>query len=357
MINRFLFFLLIGFFNLSAQTPAAITFRKDSHDFGLVEEKRGPVSHHFYFRNNGAVPITVGSVETSCGCTVTEWTADPVDPGKEGQIKAVFDPEGRPGYFNKTITVIFSPDSTPVNLQIRGQVSENVKVVNTLLEHEDGQLKTRSAGFNLGKVFINQDPVFRHFILFNSGDSDLLITDTQAPAHLQVNAPSKIKPGNAESVSIKFNPKKFKKFGLHTDQLVLQTNDPINPEKHFSVYATIEEFFPVMSPSELEQAPRLTLSASEIKFPGMQQSSVLERELIYRNTGKKPLLIRSVIPNCSCLTAQTESDSLAPGASARMKIKFTPSGRSGRQIKSIMIYSNDPQHPVQKVTLNGLVSE
>ena len=357
MTTRFLFFLLIGFFDLSAQTPAGITFRKDLHDFGLVEEKRGPVSHHFYFRNNGAVPVTVSSVETSCGCTVTEWTADRVDPGKEGQIKAVFDPEGRPGYFNKTITVTFSPDSTPVSLQIRGQVSESAKAASSMLEHEDGQLKTRSSGFNLGKVFINQDPIFKYFILFNNGQSDLLITNTQAPPHLQVNVSSKIKPGASETISIKFNPKKFNKFGLHTDQLVLQTNDPINPEKHFSVYATIEEFFPVMSPSELDQAPRLTLSSSEIKFPGMQQSEVLEKEIIYRNTGKKPLLIRSVVPNCSCLTAQTESDSLAPGASARMKIKFTPSGRSGRQIKSIMIYSTDPQHPVQKITLNGLVSE
>jgi len=89
----------------------------------------------------------------------------------------------------------------------------------------------------------------------------------------------------------------------------------------------------------------------------MSQNAVLERDIIFRNTGKNTLKIRSVVPNCSCVVALADSDALEPGVSGRLKIKFSPAGRTGRQIKSILIYSNDPLHPVQKITLNGLVED
>lgn len=355
-----LIFLQLLLWSAYGQVQQSVSFRKDYHDFGSVTEKKGKVSHVFYFKNGSQNPVQIKSVESACGCTIAEWTSEPVQPGKEGQIKAEYDPAGRPGYFNKTISVIFSSDSTPYNLQIRGQVFRETSAGSDAdtdgLEHMDGQLKTRSAGFNLGKVYINQDPVYRNFTLYNAGNSDLIIKETETPEHLKVNYPSRIRAGTSEILSIKFIPNKIKVFGLHTDQLVLKTNDANQPEKHFSVYATVEEFFPVMSPEELEEAPSLQLSVSEIKFPSMKQGAVLEREIVCRNTGKKTLKIRSVITNCSCLSAVADAETIEPGSSVKIKIRFSSAGRIGRQIKSVMIYSNDPLHPVQKITLNGLVN-
>lgn len=342
---------------VSGQVQNEISFRKDSHDFGVIAEGEGSVTHTFFFRNNTTQPIGIGSVETGCGCTVTEWTGDKIKPGKEGQIKAVFDPSGRPGFFRKSILVTFLPDSVTTTLQISGQVLENSKLVKEIFDHRDGQLKTRSSGFNLGKVFINQEPAIRNFNLYNSGLIPLKIEDAEFPDHLSVKFPKEIKPGETGVLSIKFNNAKKHGFGLQVHQLELFTSDPENPVKHFSVIATIEEFFPVLSPEALEQAPRMSLSASEIKFQTIKQEMILEREVIFRNTGKTVLKIRDIVPNCTCVTASADLAEVQPGNTGKIKIRFNPAGRPGRQIKSIVIYSNDPQHPVQKIMLNGLVSE
>lgn len=263
---------------------------------------------------------------------------------------------GRPGYFNKSITVTFSPDSLLLNLQIRGNVTETGSKVIEILDHTDGQLKTRSTGFNLGKVYVNQENSAKTFTLFNSGVNELKITGVQHPGHLVVKYPNNIHAGESGSLIIKVDTKKKNQFGFHTDQLVLLTSDSENPEKHFSILYTVEEFFPVLSPEALESAPHLTLSYSEIKFNGLGASGTFEREVLFRNTGKQILKIRSLVPNCTCVEATIDQESIPAGGSGKIKIKFTPGGRTGRQIKSIVIYSNDPQHPVQKITLNGLVS-
>ena len=356
-MKQVLIFLCFWVIDVSGQVQKTITFRKDSHDFGVIQESGGSVSHTFIFRNNTAQPVEIKSVESSCGCTVTKWTDHSVKPGKEGQIEALFDPAGRPGFFRKSIQVTFLPDSVTTTLQISGQVMEKSKTTKEIFDYRDGQLKTRSSGFNLGKVYINQESPARNFILYNEGPAALKIADALYPEHLFVKFPKEIKPGESGVLSIKYNPSKKTGFGLHTDQLELMTNDAGNPVKHFSVIATIEEFFPVMTPELLERAPRMDLSISEIKFQTLKQEMILEKEVTFRNTGKTPLKIRSLVPNCSCLSASADSGEVLPGNSGKINIRFNPAGRPGRQIKSVVIYSNDPQHPVQKVTLNGLVAD
>ena len=356
-MKQVLIFLCFWVIDVSGQVQKTITFRKDSHDFGVIQESGGSVSHTFIFRNNTAQPVEIKSVESSCGCTVTKWTDHSVKPGKEGQIEALFDPTGRPGFFRKSIQVTFLPDSVTTTLQISGQVTEKNKSAKEIFDYRDGQLKTRSSGFNLGKVYINQESPSRNFNLYNEGPATLKITNAVHPEHLIVKFPKEIKSGETGVLSIKYTPSKKTIFGLHTDQLELLTNDADNPLKHFSVIATIEEFFPVMTTELLERAPRMDLSISEIKFQTLKQEMILEKEVTFRNTGKMPLKIRSLVPNCSCLSVSVDSAEVLPGNSGKINIRFNPASRPGRQIKSVVIYSNDPQHPVQKITLNGLVAD
>lgn len=88
----------------STLTPDNISFKADSYDFGTIEE--GPAAEHiFTFTNTGKEPIEIQRVQPSCGCTTPDWTKDPVAPGKTGMIKASYGTQGRPGPFEKTMTV------------------------------------------------------------------------------------------------------------------------------------------------------------------------------------------------------------------------------------------------------------
>ncbi len=99
-----------------------MAFVKETHDFGTIPE--GPkAEYEFKFTNKGSEPINIQKVQASCGCTTPSYSKEPVKPGEVGTIKAVYNTQGRPAPFNKTITVI-SNAGTKV-LYIKGTVEKS----------------------------------------------------------------------------------------------------------------------------------------------------------------------------------------------------------------------------------------
>jgi hypothetical protein len=97
----------------------SISFAKKEHDFGKII--MGPkASIVFSFTNNGNEPVVLTDVKASCGCTTPKWPTEPIAPGATAQIEAVYDTNGRPGYFEKTITVYYAGKTE--ELKIKGNV-------------------------------------------------------------------------------------------------------------------------------------------------------------------------------------------------------------------------------------------
>ncbi len=87
---------------LSAENMA---FKEDLHDFGTVTEG-GNADFDFVFTNTGKEPIIIERAQPACGCTASEWTKEPILPGKTGFVRASYHTQGRPGPFTKTVTVL-----------------------------------------------------------------------------------------------------------------------------------------------------------------------------------------------------------------------------------------------------------
>ena len=79
------------------------------------------------------------------------------------------------------------------------------------------------------------------------------------------------------------------------------------------------------------------------------------QEIILKNTGRKELIIRSLQPNCSCVSAFLDQMTLKAGAETKLKILFNTQGRKATQQKALTIYSNDPQNPVQRITIMAYI--
>lgn len=87
------------------ESKAVLEFTNSTtHDFGKLQEG-DPAVAEFTFKNTGDQPLIIQNVKPACGCTTPYWTKEPVAPGKTGTIKASYGTEGRPGSFNKSITV------------------------------------------------------------------------------------------------------------------------------------------------------------------------------------------------------------------------------------------------------------
>ena len=81
-----------------------IEWLDSARDYGKVAEGQ-KLDVAFRFRNTGTTPLVIGQVRPSCGCTIAEQPQEPIAPGSEGQIKAVFNSEGRSGINHKTLFV------------------------------------------------------------------------------------------------------------------------------------------------------------------------------------------------------------------------------------------------------------
>ena len=99
----------------NADGVPVIRFDSTSYNFGKVYEGE-KVGWYFKFKNTGNKNLVLKNVSASCGCTVPEYKAEPVLPGGEGDIKVVFDTEGRTGYQLKTITV--ETNGTPQKIEL-----------------------------------------------------------------------------------------------------------------------------------------------------------------------------------------------------------------------------------------------
>jgi hypothetical protein len=339
------------------QLSEPLIYREKIHDFGNILEQDGPAAFEFVVANKSTRPVRITNVQPSCGCTTPDWTKEPIPVNGTGFIKASYDPKGRPGYFDKSLSVTTDWDGTPVVLHIKGTVVNPETAYDpALFSVVIGSLRFKSNSFNLGKVFINRDPEPISFAFRNGGKDTIHFKGYVAPQYFKVNMPKAIAPNQIGNIKVTFDAKLKNQYGFASENIELKTDDAEFPEKAFSVYVTTEEYFPKLSDKELAEAPVLALQANSINFGVVKAGTVLTREVKITNTGKKELTIRHAQSNCSCLRVTPGSRVLKPGQETSIKMSLDTQGRTGPQNKSVTIYSTDPQNPVQRITFTVAVN-
>jgi hypothetical protein len=91
---------------------AVIDFKEKSIDFGNISQG-DKVEHTFVFTNTGDVPLIISNVAVTCGCTAPNWPKEPIQPGKTGEMKVVFNSAGKMGQQNSIVRV-YSNASEPI---------------------------------------------------------------------------------------------------------------------------------------------------------------------------------------------------------------------------------------------------
>lgn len=100
-------------------TGAIIEFEKTDHDFGTITQGE-QAEYNFKFRNTGSQDLLISAANASCGCTVPEYSKEPIKPGAQGSIKVKFNSDYRLDAFEKA--VVITANTTPLEtvLKIRG---------------------------------------------------------------------------------------------------------------------------------------------------------------------------------------------------------------------------------------------
>lgn len=95
------------------------TLKEQIWDFGTIKKDKA-VSHEFVFTNTGDGNLVILDAKADCGCTRPEYPQNPIAPGKTGKIKVTYNAIGRPGNFEKTVTLRTNGKPKTIRLKIRG---------------------------------------------------------------------------------------------------------------------------------------------------------------------------------------------------------------------------------------------
>jgi Protein of unknown function (DUF1573) len=77
----------------------------------------------------------------------------------------------------------------------------------------------------------------------------------------------------------------------------------------------------------------------------------------YKNTGNTPIHFKSVHSSCGCTTAQSQKDQVAPGDSGEITATFNIGDRTGTQVKSVTVETDDPAHATTVLTLKSVIPQ
>lgn len=102
-------------------TAAKITFETLEYNFDSIVQG-DTVKYTFKFKNTGKSPLLLTDAIVGCGCTVPNYSKEPIAPGKSGTIYVEFRSAGKMGVQDKTITVKSNNGGGDVVLHLKGKI-------------------------------------------------------------------------------------------------------------------------------------------------------------------------------------------------------------------------------------------
>lgn len=103
-----------------------IKFDTTYYDFGKMIQGES-AAYTFKFENTGKADLLILDAFSTCGCTVPDYSKEPIAPGEEGKVEVVFNSAGKSGMQYKTVTLKLNTEIEKKTLTIKADVIvENV---------------------------------------------------------------------------------------------------------------------------------------------------------------------------------------------------------------------------------------
>lgn len=353
--------IILILFALCAFTPvsrAQLIFSPDAWDFGDIREVDGRVSHTFTGENRGDKPVVILDVVASCGCTVPEFTRQPIRPGEKTVVKVTFDPANRPGAFTKELGVYSSERRKIASLTVQGTVTPRPKSVDELYPVDAGEglrLSTTLCAFSyiypgrqtqstVGYINTSERPV------------RLALRPRESSGLLTAEYPRQIAPGARGEINLSYLiPADKPRYGTLKDALEVRSDDRSNGT--LLVVHGIGVDKPENGPKQ--PAPKVQIAENIIKFgPVKHASAVQQRPLTLTNTGEGELIVRAVETGGKATTTLAPGQRIPAGSSRTAQVRFEPRKQEfGVMTDYVLIVTNDPARPMRRLRVTAIIED
>jgi hypothetical protein len=101
----------------------------------------------------------------------------------------------------------------------------------------------------------------------------------------------------------------------------------------------------------------LVFEKTELDLQPELGASKVDAVFKYENKGDTPVHIKSVKPSCGCTTAALAKNDVAPGEKGDITATFNIGDRTGLQVKTVTVETDDPKAPQMVLTFKAMVAQ
>src|SRR2546423_14243867 len=101
----------------------------------------------------------------------------------------------------------------------------------------------------------------------------------------------------------------------------------------------------------------LVFEKTELDLNPELGASKVDAVFKYQNKGDTPVHIKAVKPSCGCTTAALAKNDVAPGEKGEITATFNIGDRSGLQVKTVTVETDDPKAPQTVLTFKTNIAQ
>lgn len=107
--------------------------------------------------------------------------------------------------------------------------------------------------------------------------------------------------------------------------------------------------------AETYRKPKFFVENPIYDFGTVHEGAKVEANFVVKNLGEGPLIIEKLVAGCGCTASTATKGAILPGKQGKINLTFDTSGFSGEKLKSVRVYTNDPDAPTSMVSIQGVV--
>ena len=359
-----------------------VSVDKVSHDFGDIFTDQGPVSCTYTFTNISNKPILLLQAVSSCGCTTTEWTREPIQPGKTGTVNAEFDNNDGPYPFDKTITVYVSELKNPIVLHLRGSAHDNARPLKESYTLIIGNMGVKSLEIKAGTLSqretksgtvaianVGRTPMKVEFKNVSEGLT-VQVYPNPVPARSVANLTYTIQSSrerwgkNWYYATPVIDGREYKATGKipAAEQPVDDLHFYTEPNSRLGIgkseigfWAVTKENFAGIPSETKEEMSNPSFTKSTVNFGKLASGAKTTLTFEYTNKGKRDCEFFKLDADCSNVKV-VEMNKTAPGKKGRIVVELDTKGMpKGENIIALTLITNSALRPVISLQIAGTI--
>lgn len=357
-LKKLFFAFVLLFVQISFAQESNLSFESDMWDFGEVAEDGGKVEYVFKFKNNLANPVVILDIRSGCGCTTPEYSRKPVKPGESGQVKIIFDPMNRPGFFAKSVMVTTSASQEPLRLTVQGSVLPRQKSVEERYPFLLGDGLRMEINFHAFSYVGRGQQVEQKIGWINTSEREvrLRFIPRQSSGLCRVDYQERLAAGAKGEFILIYNvPATSNRYGTLDDVFEIEVNGRVVRTMLSTQAIAVDKFD---SANDDISSPIARFSKNFIKFAEVKHSTtVVNQDLEIFNEGGSDLIIRAVEWKAKALQCSLKvGDRIPSGGSKRVRLTLNTSDCDyGVWVDRLRIVTNDVEHPMRTLRVTAVI--